>query len=94
MDGVEKEQPTTASVNVIIRMDAEDKALAERLFADFGLTMNAGVNLYIKQAIREQSIPFKIAKNAEIKYLSRQTLDKLIDESDAKYGQVYKKLAK
>ena len=94
MDDVEKEQPTMASVNVTIRMDAEDKALAERLFADFGLTMNAGINLYIKQAIREQSIPFKVTKNTEIKRLDRQTLDKLIDESDAKYGQVYKKLAK
>lgn len=48
-----------ASVNVTIRMDANDKEQAEKLFSEFGLTMNAAFNMFVKQALREQSIPFK-----------------------------------
>lgn len=33
-----------ASVNVTIRMDANDKAQAEKLFSEFGLTMNASLS--------------------------------------------------
>ena len=58
-----------ASVNVTIRMDANDKEQAEKLFSEFGLTMNAAFNMFVKQALREQSIPIsntwigKLSKN-------------------------------
>lgn len=71
-----------ASVNVTIRMDANDKAQAEKLFSEFGLTLNAAFNMFAKQALREQSIPFKITKNTEIQYMDRKTLEKLSEESE------------
>ena len=37
-----------ASVNVTIRMDADDKVKAEKLFSELGLTMNAAFNMFIK----------------------------------------------
>ena len=83
-----------ASVNVTIRMDANDKAQVEKLFSEFGLTMNAAFNMFVKQALREQSIPFKITKNTEIQYMDRKTLMELSKKSDKKYHKAYEELAK
>ena len=83
-----------ASVNVTIRMDADDKAKLEKLFSEFGLTLNAGFNMFAKQALREQAIPFKVAKSADIQYLDRKTLMELSKQSDKKHGKVYEELAK
>ncbi len=83
-----------ASVNVTIRMDENDKKNAEKLFSELGLTMNAAFNMFAKQAIREQSIPFKISKNATIQFLDRSKLDELSEESDSKYRKAYEELAK
>ena len=83
-----------ASVNVTIRMDANDKAQVEKLFSEFGLTLNAAFNMFVKQALREQSIPFKITKNPDIQYMDRKTLEKLSEESEKKYRKVYEELAK
>ena len=83
-----------ASVNVTIRMDENDKKNAEKLFSDLGLTMNAAFNMFAKQAIREQSIPFKITKNPTIQFLDRSKLDELSNASDIKYNKAYKELAK
>lgn len=71
-----------ASVNVTIRMDANDKAQVEKLFSEFGLTMNAAFNMFVKQALREQSIPFKITMNPDIQYMDRKTLEKLSEKSE------------
>lgn len=83
-----------ASVNVTIRMDANEKEQAEKLFSEFGLTMNAAFNMFAKQALREQSIPFKITKNTEIQYMDRKTLMELSKKSDKKYHKAYEELAK
>ena len=83
-----------ASVNVTIRMDENDKKNAEKLFSELGLTMNAAFNMFAKQAVREQSIPFKISKNTTIQFLDRSKLDELSEESDNKYKKAYEELAK
>ena len=83
-----------ASVNVTIRMDANDKAKAEKLFSELGLTMNAAFNMFIKQSIREQGIPFKATTSTDIQYLDRKTLMELSKQSDKKYGKAYEELAK
>ena len=83
-----------ASVNVTIRMDANDKAKAEELFSELGLTMNAAFNMFIKQSIREQGIPFKATTSTDIQYLDRKTLMELSKQSDKKYGKAYEELAK
>ena len=83
-----------ASVNVTIRMDENDKIQAEKLFSEFGLTMNAAFNMFAKQALREQSIPFKVTKNTGIQFLDRNVLDELSEKSDKKYQKTYEELAK
>lgn len=72
-----------ATVNVTIRMDENLKKQADELFSDFGLTLNAAINMFTKQAVREQRIPFEItrgtiatASDAAVKTLSEQLINK------------------
>lgn len=51
------------STNVTIRMDTALKHEAEDLFADFGLTLSSAYTMFVKQAVREQRIPFNITRN-------------------------------
>ena len=83
-----------ASVNVTIRMDEEDKVKAEKLFSEYGLTLNDAFNLFIKQVIQEQKIPFQIKKNTEIEYVDYELFDKTVKESMEKHRKVYEELAK
>ena len=50
-----------SNTNMNIRMDSEIKKQAEKLFSEFGLNMTSAINLFLRQAIREQSIPFEIS---------------------------------
>ena len=52
--------PTT---NVTIRMDKKLKEEAEELFNDLGFNMSTALNAFVKQAVREQRIPFVISRN-------------------------------
>ncbi len=45
---------------VSFRMDDATKKKFERLCDDLGMSMSTAVNVFAKQAIREQRIPFKI----------------------------------
>ena len=83
-----------ASVNVTIRMDEEDKVKAEKLFSEYGLTLNDAFNLFIKQVIQEQKMPFRITKNTEIEYVDNELFDKTVKESLEKHHKVYEELAK
>lgn len=85
---------TMASVNITIRMDENDKKDAEKLFSELGLTMNAAFNMFAKQAIREQAIPFKVAKKPDIEYMDKAKLNKLYAKSSEKHAKAYEELAK
>lgn len=52
-----------ATTNITMRIDEELKAQAEELFADLGLNMTSAFTVFVKQAIREQRIPFIISKD-------------------------------
>ena len=58
-----------AQANLTIRIDEDVKHDAENLFDSLGLTLSSAINVFFRQAIREQAIPFPIrAKTAEEKY--------------------------
>lgn len=48
--------------NISIRMDDDLKAKAEELFDDLGMNMTTAFTIFVKQAIREQAIPFAISR--------------------------------
>ena len=49
----------TTSVN--LRIDKELKTQAERLFSSLEMNMTTAINVFLKQAVRDQGIPFHIS---------------------------------
>ncbi|MBT9774922.1 type II toxin-antitoxin system RelB/DinJ family antitoxin [Clostridium sp. MCC353] len=52
-----------ATSNITIRIDEELKKQADELFADLGFNMTTALTAFVKQAVREQRIPFIISRN-------------------------------
>lgn len=52
-----------AKVSTNISIDADIKAKAQELFADFGLDLSTAINIFLRQSIRENSIPFLISRD-------------------------------
>lgn len=51
------------NVNVTLRVDEDLKKQAETLFAEPGLNLTTAFNIFLRQSVREQQIPFKVSKN-------------------------------
>ena len=49
-----------ATTNINIRTDAAVKAQAESIFEAFGLNMSTAINMFLRQTIRENGIPFAL----------------------------------
>ena len=49
--------PTT---NITIRMDSKLKVRAEHLFDELGMNMSTAFNIFVRQALRDGGIPFRI----------------------------------
>ena len=55
--------------NITVKIDETIKQEAETLFNKLGLSMSGAINVFFRQAIREQAIPFSIkAQTPEEKY--------------------------
>ena len=50
------------STNMTLKVDSELKQQAEELFSDLGLSMSAAITVFMKQAVREQRIPFNVSR--------------------------------
>lgn len=55
----------TTSMN--LRVEKNLKKEAEKLFDSLGINMTTAINIFLKQAVREQAIPFQISANNEFK---------------------------
>lgn len=51
------------SVNVTFRVEEDLKAQADSLFADLGMSLSTAFNIFLRQSVREQKIPFSISRN-------------------------------
>lgn len=49
--------------NMNLRMDDNVKKQAEELFSDLGMNMTTAINIFLKQSVRENRIPFEISRN-------------------------------
>ena len=55
----------TQQINVNIRMDKNVKEQADNLFNELGFNLTTAVNAFVKQALRERAIPFKIKTDSD-----------------------------
>lgn len=51
------------STNLNIRTDKDVKIAAEKIFEELGLNMTTAVNIFLRQTIRENGIPFALKLN-------------------------------
>ena len=51
------------NVNVTLRVDEDLKKQADTLFSELGLNLTTAFNIFLRQSVREQQIPFQVSKN-------------------------------
>jgi DNA-damage-inducible protein J len=52
-----------STVNVTFRVDSELKKQADILFSDLGMSLSTAFNVFLRQSVREQQLPFAVSKN-------------------------------
>ncbi|MCL1866998.1 MAG: type II toxin-antitoxin system RelB/DinJ family antitoxin [Oscillospiraceae bacterium] len=79
-----------AQTNLTIRIDEGIKREAEILFNNIGLNMTSAINVFFRQAVREQAIPFELKPYDD--YYSGERLDRILHSIEqAKHGEVVMK---
>ena len=53
-----------ANINVTIRVDEDVKREADQLFDELGMSFTTAINVFLRQAVREERIPFQISRIA------------------------------
>lgn len=51
-----------AKTTTTITIDSNIKAQAQELLADFGLDLSTAINIFLRQTVRENAIPFSISR--------------------------------
>ena len=86
---------TMANINVTIRMDENLKLQSEELFKDLGFSLSAAINMFIKQSVREQRIPFEIKRNVtHFQQATDNKVEEISDQLIINNYKSYKDLAK
>lgn len=55
------------TIMISMRLNRKMKEDAERIFSSLGLTLTAGVNLYLSQVVMQQRIPFPLVLSDDVK---------------------------
>lgn len=48
------------TVNVTVRIERQTRNDAAKLFSELGISITQAINMFLKQAAREQRIPFEV----------------------------------
>jgi len=80
-----------AQTSVSIRMDDQLKKQAETLFENLGMNMSTAFNVFVRQAVRDGGIPFKITVRSDDFYnpYNMKCLRESIAQLNAGKGSVH-----
>ena len=67
-----------SSTTISIRVDTDLKNEADKLFNELGLNLSSAVNIFLRQSVREQAIPFNVSLNSEDRIL--KDAESFVDE--------------
>ena len=51
------------TTNLNVRTDKELKEAAEKLFEELGFNMTTAINMFLRQSVRENRLPFELTMN-------------------------------
>ena len=71
-----------ANTSMNIRMDSEVKKQAEAIFNEIGMNMTTAINIFLKQSIRENGIPFEL----KITHPNAQTIEEIIKKGESRFN--------
>jgi DNA-damage-inducible protein J len=54
-----------AKTLISVRTDAELKERSQKLFADMGLDLSTAVNMFLRQSLVDNGIPFRVSKERQ-----------------------------
>ena len=54
-----------AKVSTNVSIDADTKAQAQEMLADLGLDLSTAINIFLRQMVRENAIPFEVRRKAD-----------------------------
>jgi|GEM_PF-3235458 len=77
-----------ATISTNIHTDAEIKRQAEELFAEFGLTVNTAVDMFLRQSVKNRSIPLEFLSGEE-KENSRQPICERKKSIEDLFGKIH-----
>ena len=79
--------------SITIRIDDDVKREVESLFCKLGFTISGAANVFFRQAIREQAIPFHIRVNSKYDEYFNEHNKEILEKSIAqiKAGKIVKK---
>lgn len=72
------------NVNVTFRVDDELKKQADALFSELGMNLSTAFNIFLRQSVREQRIPFAVSRNVP-NAVTLAAMDKAENDEDL-YG--------
>lgn len=75
----------TSAINV--QVDAKDKELATNILKKLGLNMSTAINMFIKQIIKKDGIPFEVVNSKP----SKELLEALQEGEDILSGKINEK---
>lgn len=79
-----------AQTNLTISIDEDIKREAENLFNKIGLNMSSAINVFFRQAVREQAIPFELKPYDD--YYTGERLARILHSKDqAEKGEIITK---
>ena len=77
------------STSMNIRMDSDIKRQAQELFAQFGLDMTTAINMFIRQSIRQQGIPFALQLDPFYSEANQDRLQKAAKRMEQTGGTIH-----
>ena len=78
-----------SNTSMNIRMDSEVKKQAQELFAKFGLDMTTAVNMFLRQSIRQQGIPFTLQLDPFYSEVNQERLLRAAERMEKTGGTVH-----
>jgi DNA-damage-inducible protein J len=72
----------TTNTNINIRVDSEIKTKAQDIFSALGFDMTTAINIFLRQAIRKNGIPFELITEQPQKAPKFGCLKNKIKEAD------------
>lgn len=63
------------TVNVTVRMERQTRDDAAKLFSELGIGTTQAINMFLKQAVREQRIPFEVTARPTVER-DRENMEK------------------